>query len=185
MRPELYCTGDWLFLHDNALTDTFLFNTPLSSLNSVAMIRHSSCSLDMASKDFLHIPRVKIAMKGRCFEDIEAIQKKVTISLQRRVSPGRFSRSKKGFEDIAAIQRTPTRSLERRVSPGCWVLKILRQFKGMCRGVCREGFLQVLPSSKIGVEDFEALHRNVTRSLQKGISPDRWILKILMQFRGM
>ncbi|XP_043285125.1 histone-lysine N-methyltransferase SETMAR-like [Venturia canescens] len=75
IRPELYSSGDWFLLHDNAPSHSSILVSEFLTKKSVTVIRHPPYSPDLAPADFFLFPKIKIAMKGERFQDVEAIKR--------------------------------------------------------------------------------------------------------------
>ena len=83
-RPEKWRTVSSFILHDNApahrpvlAKDFFLSN------NNAPTLEHSPYSPDLAEADFYLFPRLKSALKGRCFRGVTDIIKNATEELKR------------------------------------------------------------------------------------------------------
>ena len=76
-RPRFWSSGDWLLHHDNA---------PAHSSNLVQqfLAKHKIVQLRQPpySPDFWMFPKLKIALKGKRFDDIETIQSNATRELK-------------------------------------------------------------------------------------------------------
>ena len=82
VRPDLYASGDWFLLHDNAPSHTAIVATQFPAKNRVTVINHPPYSPDLAPADYFLFPKIKIALKGEFFEDISTIQQNVTRELK-------------------------------------------------------------------------------------------------------
>ncbi len=82
VRPELHRTGSWVLLHDNAPAHAAIRVRQFLAQRSVTVIDHPPYSPDLAPADFFLFPRLKIALKGTRFEDLDDIQESVTTTLQ-------------------------------------------------------------------------------------------------------
>ena len=82
VRPELHRTGSWVLLHDNAPAHAAIRVRQFLAQRSVTVIDHPPYSPDLAPADFFLFPRLKIALKGTRFEDLDDIQESVTKTLQ-------------------------------------------------------------------------------------------------------
>jgi hypothetical protein len=72
--PELW-PNDSILHHDSALAHTVLSVKQLLAQKSITEMEHLSCSPDLSSNDFWLFSKIKSALKGRRFQDIEDIQK--------------------------------------------------------------------------------------------------------------
>ena len=83
-RPEKWRTVSMFLLHDNApanrpvLTKVFFL-----SKNNAPTLQHSPYSPGLAEVDFYLFPRLKSALKGRCFRGVTDIIKNATEELKR------------------------------------------------------------------------------------------------------
>ena len=75
VRPELYRTGKWMLLHDHAPANSAIRVRQFLAQNIVAVLP------DLAPADFL-FPRLKVAIKGARFADLNAIKDRVTVVLR-------------------------------------------------------------------------------------------------------
>jgi hypothetical protein len=73
-RPELW-PSDWILRHDNAPAHKALSVKQFLAHKSITEIEHTPFSPDMALNDFWLFPKIKFALKGWRFQDIEDIQK--------------------------------------------------------------------------------------------------------------
>jgi hypothetical protein len=80
-RPELW-PSDWILHHDNALAHKALSVKQFLAQKSIAEDEQLLCFPDLAPNDLWLFPKIKSALKGRIFQDIEDVQKKVTTTLQ-------------------------------------------------------------------------------------------------------
>jgi hypothetical protein len=72
--PELYRNQNWLH-HDNAPNHTSLKTTEFVT-NNMVITPHPPYSLDFAPRDFAFFPKLKMKLKGWCFETVSDIQRK-------------------------------------------------------------------------------------------------------------
>ncbi|GFV46689.1 hypothetical protein TNCV_3846991 [Trichonephila clavipes] len=78
VRPQ-YAQGSWLFVHDNTcppaanIVKQFLAKTAVG-----VQIEHPPFSPDLYPSEFFLFPRLKLALKGKRFDDISDIQRNVT-----------------------------------------------------------------------------------------------------------
>ena len=81
-RPRFWSSGDWLLHQDNApahssnLVQQFLAN------HKIVQLRQPLYSPDTAACDFWMFLKLKIALKGKRFDDIETIQRNATRELE-------------------------------------------------------------------------------------------------------
>jgi hypothetical protein len=64
-----------LLHHDNAPAHTYLKTTEFASNNNMVIIPHPSYSPDLAPCDFALFPKLKMKLKGPCFETVSDIQR--------------------------------------------------------------------------------------------------------------
>ncbi|KYM95644.1 hypothetical protein ALC62_13759, partial [Cyphomyrmex costatus] len=57
---------------------------------NVTIIKHPPYSPDLAPADFMLFPKLKVALKGERFKDVESIQKNVATIFLRSISRERF-----------------------------------------------------------------------------------------------
>src|SRR5213080_3141671 len=82
-RPMLHAAADWLLHHDNApahashLVQQFLANHQIPQVNQPPYLP------DLAPCDFFLFPKLKFALKGRRFDDVDDIKKNATEQLRR------------------------------------------------------------------------------------------------------
>lgn len=74
-RPELWRNNSWILHHDNAPSHTALIICDFLAKNSTTVINQAPYSPDMAPCDFFLFPKLKIPLRGRRFDTIEAIKK--------------------------------------------------------------------------------------------------------------
>ncbi|XP_029941109.1 uncharacterized protein LOC115383163 isoform X4 [Salarias fasciatus] len=82
-RPALWESGDWWLHHDNAPAHRALRVKQFLMKNGMALLPHPLYSPDLAPCDFFLFPRMKKALKGRRFDDVEEVQKKSKQALKR------------------------------------------------------------------------------------------------------
>ena len=78
IRPEYREGGSWRLLHDNAPSHRSTLVTDFLTRNRILTINHSPYSPDMAPCDFYLFGKLHLAMKGKRFASVEAIQKACT-----------------------------------------------------------------------------------------------------------
>jgi hypothetical protein len=88
-RPEI-CPNDWILYHDDASAHKSLSVKQFLAKKSITEMEHPPCSLDLAPNDFWLFPKIKCALKGRRFQDIEDIPptpKKENVTTVLKVIP--------------------------------------------------------------------------------------------------
>ena len=78
IRPEYREGGSWRLLHNNAPSHRSTLETDFFTRNRILTINHSPYSPDMAPCDFYLFEKLHLAMKGKRFASVEAIQKACT-----------------------------------------------------------------------------------------------------------
>ncbi|GBL80161.1 hypothetical protein AVEN_29146-1 [Araneus ventricosus] len=73
VRPQLYQSGQWKLLHDNARPHTAIHVRQFLTTRKVTVLEHPPYSPDLAPADFL-FSRLKGVLKGLRFSDIAQIQ---------------------------------------------------------------------------------------------------------------
>jgi transposase len=74
-RPELW-PNDWILHHHNAPAHKALSVKQFLAQKSITEMERPQYSHDLAPKDFWLFPKIKSALKGRRFRDIEDVRKK-------------------------------------------------------------------------------------------------------------
>jgi len=74
-RPELWCAGNWLLHDDNAPSHRALVTREFLAHKGIITLPHPPCSPDLAPCDFYLCPKMKLQLKGRCFDRVEEIQR--------------------------------------------------------------------------------------------------------------
>jgi transposase len=74
-RPELRCAGNWLLHNDNAPSHRALVTREFLAHKGIITLPHSPYSPDFAPCDFFLFPKMKLQLKGRCFDRVEEIQR--------------------------------------------------------------------------------------------------------------
>ena len=77
-RPRFWSSGDWLLHHDNAPAHTSNLVQQFLAKHKIVQLRQPSYSPDIAPCDFWISPKLKMAFKGKRFDDIETIQSNAT-----------------------------------------------------------------------------------------------------------
>jgi hypothetical protein len=70
-RPQLRAEGSWFLLHDSVPSHSSLVVKTFLARHYVVEISPPSYSHDLAPGDFFLFPKVKTALKGKRFQDIE------------------------------------------------------------------------------------------------------------------
>jgi len=70
-RPELWRSGDWFLLHDNAPAHTSLSVTRCLASLGWTVVPHPPYSPDLAPCDFFLFPTIKKKLKGMRFATVE------------------------------------------------------------------------------------------------------------------
>ena len=78
VRPQYRENGSWRLLHDNAPAHRSTLITDFFTKNHILTVNHSPYSPDMAPCDFYLFGKLHLAMKGKRFASVEAIQKACT-----------------------------------------------------------------------------------------------------------
>lgn len=81
-RPELWKNNSWILHHDNAPCHKAIIVTEFLTKNSTNIIDQAPYSPDMAPCDFFLFPKLKLPLRGRRFESIEAIKQNSTKELK-------------------------------------------------------------------------------------------------------
>ena len=78
---ELWATGKWFFLHQNAPPHTTLSVKECPSIHQITELLHASYSPDLSPCDFFLFPRLQRTLKGHRYADIWVIPMAVTKQL--------------------------------------------------------------------------------------------------------
>lgn len=78
IRPEYREPGSWHLLHDNAPPHKTIAVREFLAKKQVPVIQHPPYSPDLSPCDYFLFPKMKCAMKGTMYDDIEAIKTAVT-----------------------------------------------------------------------------------------------------------
>jgi transposase len=73
--PELWRNHNWLIHHDNVPTHTSLKTTEFVTNNNMVIVPHPPYSPDWAPCDFTLLPKLKMKLKGRCFQTVSDIRR--------------------------------------------------------------------------------------------------------------
>ncbi|GBN27336.1 hypothetical protein AVEN_21559-1 [Araneus ventricosus] len=82
VRPQLYQSGQWKLLHDNACPHTAIRVRHFLARRKVTVLEHPLYSPDLAPADFLLFPHPRGVLKGLRFSDIAQIHQRVTTVLR-------------------------------------------------------------------------------------------------------
>jgi len=80
-RLDLWASGQWTLLHDNARPHTELSVSRFLTKHNVTVIPHLLYSPDLSPCDCFLFPRLAKRLKGRRHENIEALQAAATLEL--------------------------------------------------------------------------------------------------------
>ena len=80
--PCFWSSGDWLLHHDNAPAHSSNLVQQFLAKHKIVQFRQPLYSPDIASCDFRMFPKLKMALKGKRFDVIEAIQSNATHELK-------------------------------------------------------------------------------------------------------
>ena len=94
-RPRFWSSGDWLLHHDNAPAHSSNFVQQFLAKRKIVQLRQPPYSPDIAPCDYWMFPKLKMALKGKRFDDIETIQSNATRELK--------AISKSAFEDCFKV----------------------------------------------------------------------------------
>ena len=81
-RPRFWSSGDWLLHHDKAPAHSSNLVQQFLAKHNIVQLRQLSYSPDIAPCDFWMFPKLKMALKGKRFDDIETIQSNATRELK-------------------------------------------------------------------------------------------------------
>ena len=81
-RSRFWPSGDWLLHHNNAPANSSKNVQQFLAKHKNVQLRHPPYSPDIAPCDFLMYPKLKMALKGKRFDDNEAIQSNATRELK-------------------------------------------------------------------------------------------------------
>ena len=80
-RPLSGSSGDWLLHDDNAPSHSSNLVQQFLAKHKIVQLRQPPYSPDIAPCDFWMFPKLKMALKGKWFDDIETIQSNATREL--------------------------------------------------------------------------------------------------------
>ena len=82
VRPEYSAPGSWFHLHDNSPVHRAVPVQECLARKQVCVLHHPPYSPDLSPCDYFLLPKLKLPLKGRLFEDAQYIQAAVTSSLR-------------------------------------------------------------------------------------------------------
>ncbi len=97
-RPELWETGNWFLQQDNAPAHTATPTLAYFGENDLDLLNHPPYSPDLAPCDYFMFPCLKSTLRGRRFENVDALQNAVKQEL-RKMSREKIRASVLGMED--------------------------------------------------------------------------------------
>ena len=80
-RPLKWASGNWLLHHDNAPAHTSHLVQAFLAKHQISQINQPPYSPDLAPCDFFAFPKLKKALKGRRFEDVDVTKQNATAEL--------------------------------------------------------------------------------------------------------
>ena len=81
-RPRFWSSGDWLLHHDNAPAHSANLVKQFLAKQKIVQLRQPPYSPYIAPCDFWMFPKLKMALEGKWFDDIETIQSNVMRELK-------------------------------------------------------------------------------------------------------
>ena len=81
-RPRFWSSGDWLLHHDNAPAHSSNLVQQFLAKHKIVQLRQPPYNPDIGPCDFWMFPKLKMALKGKRFDDIETIQSNATRELK-------------------------------------------------------------------------------------------------------
>ena len=81
-QPRFWSSGDWLLHHDNAPAHPSNLVHQFLAKHKIVQLHQPPYSPDIAPCDFWILPKLKMAFKGKRFDDIETIQSNATRELK-------------------------------------------------------------------------------------------------------
>ena len=81
-RTHFWSSGDWLLHHDNAPAHSSNLVQQFLSKHKIVQLHQPPYSPDIAPCNFQMFPKLKMALKGKRFDDIETIQSNATRELK-------------------------------------------------------------------------------------------------------
>ena len=83
-RPRFSSSGDWLLHHDNASAYSSNLVQQFLATHKIVQLRQPPYSHDIAPCDIQMFLKLKMALKGKRFDDIETIQSNATRELKAK-----------------------------------------------------------------------------------------------------
>ena len=90
-RPEFKESGSWKLHHDNAPAHSAHVVQQFLAKHGIPVVSQPPYSPDLAPCDFFLFPKIKMALKGKRFQDVDEIKQNATEQL-REVSKNDFHR---------------------------------------------------------------------------------------------
>ncbi|VVC38688.1 Transposase, type 1 [Cinara cedri] len=90
-RPEFKESGSWKWHHDNAPAHSVHVVQQFLAKHDIPVVSQPPYSPDLAPCDYFLFPKIKIALKGKRFQDVDEIKQNATEQL-RGVSKNDFQR---------------------------------------------------------------------------------------------
>ena len=90
-RPQKWVAGAWALPHDITPAHTANSIQVFLASHGIPVIQQPSCSANMTPCDFWLFPQLKAALKGKRFEDIDAI-KKIATSMVNTIPKDAFQK---------------------------------------------------------------------------------------------
>ena len=81
-RPRFWSSGDWLLHHDNAPAHSSNLVQQFLAKHKIVQLRQPPYSPDIAPCDVWMFPKLKMALKGKRFDDVETIQSNASRELK-------------------------------------------------------------------------------------------------------
>ena len=81
-RPRFWSSGDWLLHHDNGPAHLSNLVQQFLAKHKIVQLHQPPYNPDIAPCDFWMFPKLKMALKGKRFGDIETIQSNATRELK-------------------------------------------------------------------------------------------------------
>jgi len=82
VRPEYSAPRSWFLIHDNAPVHRAVPLQKFLARKQVRLLHHPPYSPVLSPCNYFLLPKLKLPLKGRLFEDVQAIQAAVTSSLR-------------------------------------------------------------------------------------------------------
>lgn len=96
--PEKWRSGTWFLHHDNAPAHSALSIREFLAEKKISVVPHPSYSSDLAPCDFFLFPRLKSALKGQRFQDVEEIKANTATEL-KAITLEQFQRTFEKWQD--------------------------------------------------------------------------------------